>query len=74
VQWNEIASDSIIAMVKEFTTKAPAPETAERKWLLGNFLYQLGRKSEALTILREAAQANPEYKDSLGLFPESAAK
>lgn len=74
VQWNEIASDSIIAMVKEFITKAPPTEAAERKWLLGNFIYQLGRKGEALTLLREAAQANPEYKDALSLFPEAGAK
>jgi tetratricopeptide (TPR) repeat protein len=72
VQWTDLASDSIIAMAKEFLAKAPAPEAAERKWTLGNFIYQLGRKSEALVLLREAAQANPEYKDSLSLFPEAS--
>lgn len=74
VQWNDLASDSIIAMVKEFMAKAPAAEANDRKWLLGNFIYQLGRKSEALVLLREAAQSNPEYKDALPLFPETATK
>ncbi|MGB8167590.1 MAG: hypothetical protein WCF18_08865 [Chthoniobacteraceae bacterium] len=74
VPWNELASDSIITMVKEFMAKAPPAEVNDRKWLLGNFIYQLGRKSEALVLLREAAQSSPEYKDALPLFPETAAK
>ena len=74
VQWTDLASDSIIAMAKEFISKAPPAEVAERKWTLGNYLYQLGRKSEALVLMRDAAQSNPEYKDGLALFPEPAAK
>ena len=71
VPWNDLASDSIIAMVKEFMTKDPAPEVVtERKWLLGNYLYQLGRKTDALALMKEAAAARPEYKDGLALFPE----
>jgi hypothetical protein len=71
VQWNELASDSIIAMAKDFMAKDPAPEVvAERKWLLGNFIYQLGRKPEGLALMREAMQTKPEYKESLSLFPE----
>jgi hypothetical protein len=58
-------------MAKEYLTKATTPEdTADRKWLLGNFIYQAGRKGEALAMMREAAQAKPEYKDGLALFPE----
>lgn len=74
VQWTDLASDSIIAMAKEFISKAAAPEAAERKWGLGNFIYQLGRKPEGLVLLREAAPSNPEYKDGLSLFADPAAK
>jgi hypothetical protein len=71
VQWTELASDSIIAMAKDFIAKNSAPDAAlERKWLLGNFFYQLGRKPEAFALLREGSAAKPEYKDGLALFPE----
>lgn len=75
IPWTDLASDSIIAMAKEFLTKDPAPEVvAERKWLLGNYLFQLGRKTDALALMREAAAARPEYKDGLALFPEGSGK
>jgi hypothetical protein len=75
VQWTDIASDSIIAMAKEFIGKETEPDAvAERKWLLGNFIYQLGRKPEALALMQEAAKAKAEYKDSLRLFPDGKAK
>ncbi len=71
VQWTDLASDSIIAMAKEFMSKETAPDAViERKWVLGNYLYQLGRKPEALALMREAAATRPEYKDGLVLFPE----
>jgi tetratricopeptide (TPR) repeat protein len=74
VKWAELASDSVIAMVKDFAAKAPPAEANDRKWGLGNYLYQLGRKPEALALLREAAPGNAEYTAGLALFPENAAK
>ncbi|HYR59201.1 MAG TPA: hypothetical protein VEO95_11245 [Chthoniobacteraceae bacterium] len=75
VQWPDLTFDALVAMAKEFVEKTKEPEgVAERKWLLGNFLYELGRKPEALALLREAAPTKPEYKDGLPVFADGEAK
>ncbi|MEA3212333.1 MAG: eukaryotic-like serine/threonine-protein kinase [Chthoniobacter sp.] len=75
IPWGDIAPDSVTAMAQEFLRKPTAPEAiAERKWLLGVFLFQLGKKTEALPLLQQAAQAKPEYQAGLALFSESGAK
>jgi tetratricopeptide (TPR) repeat protein len=70
VPWENLTADGLLAMAKDFLAKNPAPDTvAERKWALGNFLYEIGKKPEAQALLREAAAAKPEYADSLKIYP-----
>ena len=75
IAWTDLTPEAIIAMAKDFVTKATEPvAVADRQWLLGNYLYDLHRQPDALELLQEAAKAKPEYKDALELFPAEAAK
>jgi Tfp pilus assembly protein PilF len=39
-----------------------APNYAEPRWFLGNFLLRAGRRDEAFAELRRASESNPEYR------------
>jgi|GEM_PF-7117795 len=73
--WTDFDPDTLTTIARDFiaSTKDPAA-IADRKWALGNFLYTIGKKADAFPLLREAASANPEYKDGLPLLPEGDAK
>lgn len=75
VAWHDLTPETVAAIAKDFLNKEKdADAIVERKWLLGNFLYEIGKKADALALLREAGEAKPEYKDSLKLFPADEAK
>jgi hypothetical protein len=71
VPWNEFDPETLTGIARDFiaSTKDPAAVN-DRKWALGNFLYTVGKKTEAFPFLKEAAEANPEYKEGLALLPE----
>ncbi len=75
VPWTDLDPDTLTAIAKDFiaSTKDPAA-VADRKWALGNFLYTIGKKADAMPLLREAAATNPDYKEGLALLPEGDAK
>ncbi len=71
VSWSELTVESYEAVAQAFARTAPAPESADRQWRLGVFLHAFNKKAEGLALLRQAAEAKPEYQPLLVLFPEN---
>jgi tetratricopeptide (TPR) repeat protein len=71
IPWTDLTPETLAAIATDFLAAKKDPSAVtERKWLIGNFLYETGRKPAALPLLREAAAGNPEFKEALPLFPE----
>jgi tetratricopeptide (TPR) repeat protein len=73
-QWTEISPDSIFDMAKSFIHPDTPPDIAAfRKWQLGVFAAQYGKK-EAAKLLKEAAELRPTFEPELALFKDSGGK
>ncbi|MDB6149992.1 MAG: Serine/threonine protein kinase [Chthoniobacter sp.] len=69
VLWNELAPASIVAMGQAFLKTAPPASVPDREWQLGNYLLWVGKRDEALPLLRRAAAAKPDYRTLLEGIP-----
>jgi hypothetical protein len=72
--WTALSPTQILEMAiyYEKTTATTAPQqAADRQWLAGVFASENGMSQDGQTLLNQAAQANANYKNELGLFPQS---
>jgi len=72
--WTALSPTQILEMAiyYEKTTATTAPQQApDRQWLAGVFASEEGLPQDAQTLLNQAAQAKADYKNELGLFPQS---
>lgn len=71
VPWSDLSVESVVALAQAFLRTAPLAASADRQWQLGVFLHIFGKRSDAIPLLRQAAEARPDYQPFLALFPET---
>ena len=71
IPWSDFSVESLTLIAQTFLRAAPAETAADRQWQLGVFLYSFEKKTEAMVMLNQAAEAKPDYRPFLTLFPES---
>lgn len=71
VPWTDLSAESLTIMAQAFLRAAPPDTAADRQWQLGVFLYAFAKKTEALVMLHQAAEAKTDYQPYLALFPDT---
>ena len=69
VQWLELAPATILGMADYFTKKNAEPDSeADRLWISGVYATEFGLQSQALPLLKSAADKKAEYRDQIELL------
>ena len=71
IPWSDFSVESLTLIAQSFLRTAAPEIAADRQWQLGVFLYSFEKKTEAMVMLNQAAEAKPNYRPFLSLFPET---
>jgi hypothetical protein len=69
VPWSDLTPDGVFKMSQSFIAADLPPQImAFRKWHLGVYASFIGKQTESMTLLKEAADLKPLFGEELPLF------